>query len=261
MARTSAARQEGATALAPRGAMKKLWRPGLEESAAVDVVIEALYPGALVGKAGKRIVWIPRGNERVPLSMAEDLFGCFDRLVVHPHGMLAIQATIYRPETAKKGGTVTVRKTKVRRTFVEPLVAQLGELPAIDRAHAVALGPAVRPAREQRAHQRDALRQRQPAAGLDLVDVAAEEGQVHDQEQSAHDRDAPPWPLPQVAEHEVVVAEQEGVRVDLERHQRVEPDQTSDPFRRIVDSMAKSSAQDLATVSRSEPEVSFEMDL
>lgn len=103
-----------------------------------DVVIEALYPGALVGKAGKRIVWIPRGNERVPLSMAEDLFGCFDRLVVHPHGMLAIQATIYRPETAKKGGTVTVRKTKVRRTFVEPLVAQLGELPAIDRAHAVA---------------------------------------------------------------------------------------------------------------------------
>ncbi len=36
----------GSGSLFARGAMKKLWRPGLEESAAVDVVIEALYDAA-----------------------------------------------------------------------------------------------------------------------------------------------------------------------------------------------------------------------
>lgn len=88
-----------------------------------DELLALMFPGAPVAKAGKQIAWIPRGDTRIPISNAEDLFGCFDRIVATGTRVLAIQATMLDAgETA-----ASHRRTKVRKAFVEPLVATLGE--------------------------------------------------------------------------------------------------------------------------------------
>lgn len=88
-----------------------------------DKLLALMYPGAPVAKAGKQITWLFRDGQRFPMSRAEDVFGCFDRLVATPDRLVAIQATILGHDG---GGAVAARKRKVRELFCDPLIATLG---------------------------------------------------------------------------------------------------------------------------------------
>ncbi len=44
--------------------------------------VKGQYPGALVIEAKPRIAWIPTKKGRIPRSISEDIFGCFDLMVM-----------------------------------------------------------------------------------------------------------------------------------------------------------------------------------
>jgi hypothetical protein len=58
-----------------------------------------------VAKKSLRWAFNERTGQRVPFSIAEDLFGCFDALVLHADGLVAIQWT--------DAGSVSRRRHKI----------------------------------------------------------------------------------------------------------------------------------------------------
>jgi hypothetical protein len=81
------------------------------------------YPGALTLEAYPRIAWIPAKQDiargigpRRPITIQEDLFGCFD-LIVFPHGyqerVQLVQVTTMHADGTDQTGTVATRKKKI----------------------------------------------------------------------------------------------------------------------------------------------------
>jgi hypothetical protein len=100
-----------------------------------DKLIELMWPGAPVARAGKQVTWIfdARKQARFPISRAEDICGVFDRVVFAGHACIAIQATVHRAGAAN----VAARRRKIENGFIAPLVSSLGEA-ASDRDYLAA---------------------------------------------------------------------------------------------------------------------------
>lgn len=89
--------------------------------------VESNYPGAPLLEAQKSVVWIfdPKTQERRPISRREDLFGCFDMMILRPHLRdLLIQVTT----DAQRDQNATARKRKIENLYVKPFPEQTEEL-------------------------------------------------------------------------------------------------------------------------------------
>jgi len=81
-------------------------------------------------EAAKTIVWIPDkrgpcgacGRNLQPMSRKEDLFGCFD-LMILTGLLLLIQVTTELRDDADGGWTVTARKKKIEELYIERFFA------------------------------------------------------------------------------------------------------------------------------------------
>ena len=99
------------------------------------------YPNALVLEAKPRLVWIPTKTGRIPRSIAEDIFGMFDLLVLPPQSRIALlQITTL---TDGKVSAASKRKTKIgawmRETFTAadppPWMGRVSVMGWIPRKH------------------------------------------------------------------------------------------------------------------------------
>jgi hypothetical protein len=99
-------------------------------------VVADAYPLLPVLEAQQKVFWIPDhrgpcrscGRNLTPRSSREDLFGCFDLMVLGIPSLL-IQVTTQ----TKRGETVAARKRKIREGFVTtylPVYRELGQAPA-----------------------------------------------------------------------------------------------------------------------------------
>ena len=76
--------------------------------------IEKQWPGAPVHIAKKTLRWVFKDGERIPRSIAEDLFACLDALVLHADGLVGIQWT--------DATSASRRRHKVEQAL-DPLIA------------------------------------------------------------------------------------------------------------------------------------------
>lgn len=91
-------------------------KPGKTAEGHADRILAELYPGAPVARAVKALRWRfdPETRERTPFTVAEDLFGCLDRVVALPTLLLGVQVT--------SEGKRTARQRKVYRELIRPLL-------------------------------------------------------------------------------------------------------------------------------------------
>jgi len=117
-----------ASALPGEGRGKKKKKPGTGATAMkhARAVCAARWPGRPTLEASKSIVWIPDGrgpcrscgrNLR-PISKREDLFECFDILVLYDPIRL-IQVTTQTRDDSGGGQTVNARKRKIEELYVD----------------------------------------------------------------------------------------------------------------------------------------------
>lgn len=116
---------------------KKATGPKLAEQNA-DKLIELMWPGAPVARAGKQVTWIfeKHTGRRFPISRAEDICGVFDRVVFAGHACIAIQATVHYAGA----GNVAARRRKIEAGFISPLLESLGGAADDPEYRAAAIG-------------------------------------------------------------------------------------------------------------------------
>jgi hypothetical protein len=106
--------------------------------------VDIHYPGALTLEAWPRLAWIPmkranvaaarargrrvKDQERIPITIQEDLFGCFDLIVFPrekqadptcewPECLVCVQVTTMHADGTDRTGTVATRKKKIATWF------------------------------------------------------------------------------------------------------------------------------------------------